>query len=274
MRKEITKLAYSRVNWQDDRTPLSAYNLNRMDEEIYNMSSSLNKILVGGKISGTSIASNSLPGTVIIDNSITNYKISDGAVSERTIENGAITVNKISNGAVTTDKILNGAITSEKILDGSITGVDIAQGTILGANIKNKTITYSNLSSEGVTSGKTLLSDGSGGVSWETIPTASNTVQRITYNGVTYSAVEGTATFNQTQSDFNETDTNSPAYIKNKPSAMVLPSPTEEDENKIIFVNGNGNYTLGCPNEFRMGNWLIASTATNGFIIKWIGGNN
>lgn len=267
-------MSYSRVNWQDDRTPLSAYNLNRMDEEIYNLSSSMRKILVGGKISGSSIASNSLSGNTIIDLTIVNNKIAEGAITDSKIYDGAVIESKLASDSVSTDKIQNNAVTESKILDGAITTSKIKNGAITSIKIAQKAVLENNIGSEGVSAGKTLVSDGEGGASWQTIPTASNTVQRIVYNGTTYNAVDGTATINQTQVDFDESDPDSPAYIKNKPSAMQLPSPTQSDAEKIIYVDALGSYALGCPNEFRMGNWLVSSTVTNGFIIKWVGGNN
>lgn len=267
-------MAYSRVNWQDDKTPLNAYNMNHMDEAIYNISSSVDKVIVGGKIVGTSIAQNSMPGNVIIQKSITSDQIADGAITDGKLSANAITTTAIINGAITSEKIGIGEVKSDNIQNGSIVTNKIGDSAVTEVKIANKAVSYEKLNSTGVVQGKTLISDGDGGVSWMSVPTASNTVQKILFNGVEYTPVEGTATMNQTQADFNENDASSPSYIRNKPSAMSLPTPTQEDYQKLLFVNALGNYVLGCPTEFRLGNWLIQSSTTNGFVIKWIGGGN
>ena len=266
-------MAYSRVNWQDDRTPLSAGNLNHMDEAIYNLSSSIDTFVVGGKIVGSSITDNSISGTKIIYNSIDGNKLSDNAVTDSKISAGAVLTEKIFNGAVTSIKIATKAVTTEKLDDYSVTTIKLAQGAVTGEKISQKTITSDKIYAYGVDEGKTLVSDGSGGVSWKDVSIPTNVVQKITYNGTPYTAVNGNVTIIQAQADFNEENPLSPSYINNKPTQMQLPDPTSEDRNKVVFVDANSEYALGYPNEYRLGSqWLISKSDANGLSIKWIGG--
>lgn len=263
-------MAYSRVNWQDDKTPLSAKNMNHMDEAIYNLSSAIDSVFVGGKIIGTAIQDNSLPGTKIVINSISGDRLEEGAVTDSKIHDGAVITEKIQNYAVTTEKLATNSVTTEKISNNSITTEKIVQGAVTNDKIANNTITNNKLSSYSIPAGKVLVADGNGNVVWQDINIPENVVQRVVFNGTTYEGVNGTATFNQVQPDFNETNVYSPAYIKNKPGGTNVPAPSQADAGKLLYVGNDGNYTIGNPPEFNFRHWKIMESDTSGFIIKWV----
>lgn len=265
-------MSYSRVNWQDDKTPLSANNLNHMDEAIYGLSASMDTFVIGGKINGSSVSDNSLAGTKIIIGSVEGNRLADGSITDSKIKNGSVIAGKLGQNSVLEGNISPNAVTTINIKDGSVTTAKLADGAVVGGKITDRTVTSTKISSTGISEGKTLISDGSGGVSWKDVSIPTNVVQKITYNGVQYTSVSGNVTIVQAQADFAENNPSSPSFINNKPAQMQLPNPTSEDRNKIVYVNASSQYDLGYPNEYRVGSQWSIKADTNGLSIKWIGG--
>lgn len=303
---------YTRVDWVDDKTPLSAANLNQMDSAIYALSGEISSFVRDGKINGGNIAPGTIQGTSLVDGSISNNKLADGAITDSKIADGAIKTDKLNNGAVETGKIEDSAITAEKIYDGAVTQGKISDGAVTSNKILDNAVTSSKILTQSVTwdkigsgdavAGKVLVSNGNGGAIWDNIP---GSVTSISIDGQpAVSPINGVATLTTVTADYAEENTQSPAYIRNKPTPIPtvinpnstkflvavpdsstaryhydwvgqtsqLPETTSADDGKVLTVVngvwGKAVPTGGLGDEMLIGNWLIKS-GSNGLTITY-----
>lgn len=123
-------MPYSRTQWINGETPLSAENLNNLEQGLANASENLEDALVSIDANETRL--DNVENSILdLDDSIENHEarldVFDGKfpIGTTNIADASITAAKLASAAVTQGKIASNAVTTGTIADGNVTTAKI-----------------------------------------------------------------------------------------------------------------------------------------------------